>query len=87
MKPLMINTAINQIIQEEFEYFALDAKGKMDSMVLRDIFEGLRKIIIFENLLIHLGFNPIFIAPIHLEIEALSARISSSLVVCSNENK
>ncbi len=71
MKPLMINTAINQIIQEELEYFAMDAKGKMDSMVLRDIFEGLRKIIIFENLLIHLGFNPIFIAPIHLEIEAL----------------
>jgi hypothetical protein len=71
IKPLMINTAINQIIQEELEYFTIDAKGKMDSMVLRDIFEGLRKIIIFENLLIHLGFNPIFISSIHLEIEEL----------------
>lgn len=71
IKPLMINTAINQIIQEELEYFTIDAKGKMDSMVLRDIFEGLRNIIIFENLLIHLGFNPIFISSIHLEIEEL----------------
>jgi len=71
IKPLMINTAINQIIQEELEYFTIDAKGKMDSMVLRDIFEGLRKIIIFENLLIHLGFNPIFISSIHFEIEEL----------------
>jgi hypothetical protein len=71
MKPLMINTAINQIIQEELEYFTIDVKGKLDSLVLRDIFEGSRKIIIFENLLIHLGFNPIFISSIHEEMEKL----------------
>ncbi len=71
IKPLMITTAINQIVQEELEYFGIDAKGKMDSTVLKDIFEGLRKIIIFENLLIHLGFRSIFIASIHLEIEEL----------------
>lgn len=71
IKPLMVNTAINQIIQEELEFLGHDYKGAMDSTVLRDVFEGLRKIIIYENLLIHLGFNPIFITNIHTEIEQL----------------
>lgn len=71
IKPLMVNTAINQIIQEELEYLGLDSKGSMDSTVLRDVFEGLRKIIIFENLRIHLGFNPIFVTSIHTEIMEL----------------
>jgi len=71
IKPLRVNTAINQLIQEELEYLDLDSKGAMDSTVLRDVFEGLRKIIIYENLLIHLGFNPIFITSIHSEIESL----------------
>jgi hypothetical protein len=71
IRPLMVNTAINQIIQEELEYLGLDSKGAMDSTVLRDVFEGLRKIIIYENLLIHLGFNPIFVSSIHTEIEQL----------------
>jgi hypothetical protein len=71
IKPLMVNTAINQIIQEELEYLGLDSKGAMDSTVLRDVFEGLRKLIIYENLRIHLGFNPIFVTSIHAEIEQL----------------
>ncbi|MEB2775982.1 hypothetical protein SYJ56_11735 [Algoriphagus sp. D3-2-R+10] len=71
IKPLTINTAVNQIIQEELEFFALDHKGAMDSKALKDTFEGLRTIIMLENTLIHLGFNSIFVTGIHGEIEAL----------------
>lgn len=71
IKPLGIHTAVNQIIQEELDYFQLDKKGSMDSKALKDTFEGLRTIIMLENLLIHLGFNSIFISEIHQEIAAL----------------
>ncbi|WP_425639839.1 hypothetical protein ACPUEN_08930 [Algoriphagus yeomjeoni] len=71
IKPLTVNTAVNQIIQEELEFFQQDKKGPMDSKALKDTFEGLRTIIMLENLLIHLGFNPIFITSIHEEIAAL----------------
>ncbi|WP_192085727.1 hypothetical protein [Algoriphagus sp. Y33] len=71
IKALTINTAVNQIIQEELEFFALDHKGSMDSKALKDTFEGLRTIIMLENTLIQMGFNSIFVAGIHGEIEAL----------------
>ncbi len=71
VKALMISTAINQIVREELEFFQLDHKGHMDSKAFKDTFEGLRTIIMLENLLVHLGFNPIFIAGIHQEIEGL----------------
>lgn len=71
IKPLAIHTAVNQIIQEELEFFHLDSKGKMDSKALKDTFEGLRSIIMLENTLIHLGFNSIFISEIHQEMQVL----------------
>ncbi|PZX53452.1 hypothetical protein LV84_03176 [Algoriphagus ratkowskyi] len=71
IKPLGINTAVNQIIQEELDFFQLDKKGAMDSKALKDTFEGLRTIIMLENLLIHLGFNSIFISTIHQDIAEL----------------
>lgn len=71
IKPLMINTAINQIIQEELEFLRINQKNKTDSKILRDIFEAMKTIIMLENLLIHLGFNPIFIPAIHQEIALL----------------
>jgi hypothetical protein len=71
IKSLAISTAVNQIIQEELEFFHLDSKGKMDSKALKDTFEGLRSIIMLENTLIHLGFNSIFISGIHQEIQVL----------------
>lgn len=76
LKPLTINTAINQIIQDELEYFQLNKRGKMDSKSLKDTFDGLRTIIMLENMLIHLGFNPIFVASIHQEIEALKDHLN-----------
>ncbi|MGM0944456.1 MAG: hypothetical protein ACQEW9_04670 [Bacteroidota bacterium] len=75
IKPLTINTAINQLIQEELEYFQLDKRNGFDSKGLKDIFEGLRKIIMLENLLIHLGFNSIFVEKIHQEIEQLKEKL------------
>ncbi|MEP0712046.1 hypothetical protein [Algoriphagus sp.] len=71
IKPLGIHTAVNQLIQEELDFFQLDKKGTMDSKALKDTFDGLRTIIMLENLLIHLGFNSIFIPAIHQEIAAL----------------
>jgi hypothetical protein len=75
IKPLMINTAINQIIQEELEFLHINQKNQMDSRVLRDVFDGLRMIIMLENLLIHLGFNSIFIESIHEEINQLKQNL------------
>jgi hypothetical protein len=75
IKPLMINTAINQLIQEELEFFQLEKRKGMDSKAFKDLFEGLRKIIMLENLLLHLGFNSIFIDQIHTEMEALKENL------------
>ncbi|SFA99775.1 hypothetical protein [Algoriphagus aquimarinus] len=71
IKPLAIHTAVNQIIQEELEFFNQDHKGAMDSKALKDTFEGLRTIIMLENTLIQMGFNSIFITGIHEEIGIL----------------
>lgn len=65
LKPLMINTATTQIINEELEYFNLEHKTKMDSKALKDIYEGLRVIIALENLRIESGFNSIFVVEVH----------------------
>ncbi|WP_297335091.1 hypothetical protein [Algoriphagus sp.] len=75
IKPLTVNTAINQLIQEELEFFQLDKSNGLDSKALKDIFEGLRKIIMLENLLIHLGFNSIFVDQIHGEISELKEKL------------
>jgi hypothetical protein len=71
IKPLSINTAINQIIEEELDYFAMDSKGPMDTKLLKDTFIGLRILVMLENMRVHLGFNPIFVPKVHLEIEEL----------------
>jgi hypothetical protein len=71
IKPLMINTAINQLVQEELEYLHRDLKSPLESRGFRDLFESLRKIIMLENLLIQLGFNPIFVSQIHQDIALL----------------
>ncbi|SIN66422.1 hypothetical protein [Algoriphagus halophilus] len=71
LKPLAISSAINQIIQEELDFIKLDLKASLDSKALKEIFDALRTIIMLENLLIHLGFNPIFVPSIHEEINLL----------------
>jgi len=69
LKPLAVNTGINQLIQEELESFHLNHHGEMDTARLKVVFKGLRTIIMLENVLLYLGFNPIYIAETHQEIE------------------
>lgn len=71
LKPLTISSAINQIIQEELDFIKMDLKASLDSKALKEIFDALKTIIMLENLLIHLGFNPIFVSSIHEEIKQL----------------
>jgi hypothetical protein len=75
LKPLMINTAINQLVQEELELLYRELKSPIPSQGFRDLFESLRKIIMLENLLIQLGFNPIFVTSIHDEMNQLKENL------------
>ncbi len=75
IKPLVINTAINQFVQEELGFLHHDLKIPLQSQGFRDLFESLRKIIMLENLLIGLGFNPIFVDSIHEEIGQLKENL------------
>jgi hypothetical protein len=75
IKPLMINTAINQLVQEELESLRSNLKAPLESQGFRDLFESLRKIIMLENLRIQLGFNPIFVSQIHDEISQLKENL------------
>lgn len=75
IKPLAINTAINQLVQEELESIHRELKSPIHSQGFRDLFESLRKIIMLENLLIQLGFNPIFVNSIHDEIAQLKENL------------
>lgn len=75
LKPLMINTAINQLVQEELELLNRELKSPINSQGFRDLFESLRKIIMLENLLIQLGFNPIFVNSVHDEMGQLKENL------------
>jgi len=75
IKPLTINTAINQLVQEELESVHRELKTPVSSQGFRDLFDSLRKIIMLENLLIQLGFNPIFVSAIHEEISQLKENL------------
>ncbi len=75
IKPLVINTAINQLVQEELGVLHHDLNIPLQSQGFRDLFESLRKIIMLENLLIALGFNPIFVSAIHEEIGLLKENL------------
>lgn len=65
IKPLAINTATTQIIQEELEYFNLENKHKLEYKGIKDIYEGVRVITALENLRIEVGFNTIFVSSVH----------------------
>ena len=71
LKPLMINTATTQIIEEELTYFRVENNGKLDSKNLKDIYEGLRVITALENLRIASGFNPVFVQEVHERMNEL----------------
>lgn len=71
IKPLTISTAIHQLVQEELELATNDVKTPMSTQSFRDLFESFRKVIMLENILLHLGFNSIFIPQIHQELQTV----------------
>ena len=71
IKPLVLTTSIHQLVQEELNSLSKEVTPPMSTQGFRDLFEGLRKVIILENLLIHLGLNPIYLPQIHEELEQL----------------
>ncbi len=77
LKPLMINSGINSLMQEELENFHLDQDGTLGTEKLKEIYKGLRRIIILENLLMKLGFNSIFPSETHQEITELKDKLKT----------
>lgn len=71
IKPLVLTTSIHQLVQEELASLTKEVTPPMSTQGFRDLFEGLRKVIILENLLVHLGLNPIYLPQIHEELERL----------------
>jgi len=77
LKPLMINTGINRLMQEELENFHLDQRGNLGTQKLKEVYQGLRRIIILENILVQLGFNSIFPLGTHEEINKLKDKLKA----------
>ena len=71
IKPLVLTTSIHQLVQEELSFLVKEVSSPISTQGYRDLFEGLRKVIILENLLIHLGLNPIYLPQVHEELEQL----------------
>ncbi len=71
LTPLMVNTATNQLINEELEYLNFDEGEDVDNKSLRDVLEGLQIITVLENIRIGVGLNPLFTSSIHEEINTL----------------
>ncbi|MCH7403417.1 hypothetical protein ACFOUP_14755 [Belliella kenyensis] len=68
IKPLALNTATTQMINEELDFLALDHRRKLDSKAMKDIYEGIRVVIAVENIRIKSGFNPVFVKEVHVKM-------------------
>jgi len=77
LKPLMINTATTQIINEELEFFNVENNQKLETKALKDIYEGIRIITALENMRIESGFNPIFVQEVHDRMSELQKSMLS----------
>lgn len=71
IKPLMINTATQQLINEELEYLNVGSKEVLDSQSMREVMEGLQIVTVVENINVAVGLNPVFTADIHQEMRKL----------------
>lgn len=75
-KPLEIDTATRQVIDEELEYINFKGKEGMDSQALRDIMQALQIITVVENVKVAIGLNPVFTSDIHQEMKTLSKALA-----------
>lgn len=71
IKPLMIDTAAGQLINEELEYINIGGKEALDGQAMRDVMEALQVITVVENIKIAVGLNPVFTGNIHQEMKVL----------------
>jgi hypothetical protein len=71
IKPLMIDTATHQLINEELEYMRIGDEETLDSQAMRDVMDGLRIVTVVENINIAVGLNPVFTSGIHKEMREL----------------
>lgn len=71
-KPLVLTTSIHQLVQEELSFLGKELSLPISMHGFRDLFEGIRKVIMLENLLVHLGLNPIYLPQVHRELEQLN---------------
>ncbi|AWW31516.1 hypothetical protein DN752_16055 [Echinicola strongylocentroti] len=72
LKPLQINTATTQLINEELGYFKFDSEKQLEAKEIKDIYEGLQLIITLENVRIVSGLNATFTELIHDHMNDLS---------------
>ncbi|WP_158858657.1 hypothetical protein [Lunatibacter salilacus] len=75
LTPFQVNTATTQIINEEVDFSHFDAKNELDPISIKDIYEGLNKIIAIENIRTSMGLNPIFTDAVHKKINLLSRQL------------
>jgi hypothetical protein len=72
LTPLQVNTASTQLINEEIDFSHFDTKNELDPISIKDIYEGINKIIATENIRRTMGLNPIFTEEVHKKINRLS---------------
>lgn len=77
LSPLQLNTASTQIINEEIDFFHVEAKNKLDPPAIKSVYDGLNKIILLENIRITGGLNPVFTLPAHEKIRELHSLLQS----------
>jgi hypothetical protein len=75
MSVLSINTAINQIINEEIEFFYFDTKARLNPQTISDIYKGLKKVTALEKIRLNIGLNSIFTHEVHQQINILSTEM------------
>lgn len=70
-----VNTGSTQLINEEIDFSHFDAKNELDPVSIKDIYEGLNKIIAIENIRTSMGLNPIFTDDVHKKANLLSQKL------------
>ncbi|GAB2997340.1 hypothetical protein [uncultured Cyclobacterium sp.] len=75
MSILNINTAINQIINEEIDFFHFGTKTRLDAQTISEIYKGLKKVTVLEKIRLSIGLNAVFTHVVHKEIDILSKKM------------
>jgi len=71
IKPLMIDTAARQLINEELEFMNAGDANILDSQTMRELMEGLQVVTAVENINLAVGLNPVYTSSIHKEMKGV----------------